>query len=164
MHTFDLGPVSADMGKWSDFVFHYRFNPFSTATNPAAIGIADSRNKLYEGNKGILQVWKAEGAVDSSGNRAMAMKVDKVNQPVGLVPHSTENIRHYWRIYKFGWHSNPTTLTHPIWFGFDEIRQGLVARDGTTFADVAPSGAPCTSNCGPTETVKPKPPASVTVE
>src|SRR5262245_35857393 len=27
----DLGPVSADAGKWTDFVFRYRFNPFSSA-------------------------------------------------------------------------------------------------------------------------------------
>jgi len=160
----DLGPVSADMGKWSDFVFRYRFNPFSVATNPAAAGIPNSKNRSYEGNKGILQVWKAEGPVDGDGNRKMVMKVDKVNTPLGLVPPETEKIRHFWRIYKYGWLSNPTTLTHPVWFGFDEIRQGLVSRDGTTFADVVPSGAPCSSGCPGEVAAKPKPPTNIAVE
>jgi hypothetical protein len=159
----DLGPVSGDMGKWSDFVFRYRFNPFSVTTNPAAAGIPSSMNKVYEGNKGILQVWKAEGPVEGDGNRKMVLKVDKVNTPVGLVPHATEKVRHYWRIYKFGWLSNPTSLTHPVWFGFDEIRQGLVSRDGTTFADVAPAGVPCTTGCGG-ESAIPNPPTSVAVD
>jgi len=163
LQLLDLGPVSADIGKWADFVFRYRFNPFSVTTNPAAAGIPSSKNRVYEGKKGILQVWKAEGPVDGDSNRKMVLKVDKVNTPIGLVPHATEMIRHYWRIYKFGWLANPTTLTHPVWFGFDEIRQGLVNRDGTTFADVAPAGVPCTSNCGGGELEKPNPPASLTV-
>lgn len=164
MEVFDLGPVRPDIGKWTDFVFRYRFNPFAVATNPAAKGIPDSRNQMFEGNKGILQVWKAEGATNQEGNRTMALRVDKVNQPVGLVPHSTDGIKHLWRIYKYGWLSNPTTLTHPVWFGFDEIRQGLVERDGTSFADVAPSGQGCTSNCGAVADSKPRPPASLVVD
>lgn len=159
----DLGPVSGDVGKWTDFVLRYRFNPFAVATNPAAKGIVDSRDKLYEGNKGILQVWKSEGSADNNGNRKMSLLVDKVNQPIGLVPHATQAIRHYWRIYKFGWLSNPTSLTHPVWFGFDEIRQGLVIRDGTTYADVAPSGAPCESGCTVASSA-PKAPANVVVD
>lgn len=135
----DLGPVSADAGKWTDFVIRYRFNPFSRSTNPAAERIAGSMNKTFQGNKGILQVWKAQGAVDGNGNRSMALRVNKVNTPVGVVPSATKRIAHHFRIYKFGWLSSPTTLTHPVWIGFDEIRQGQVARDGTTFADVAPS-------------------------
>jgi hypothetical protein len=120
-------------------------------------------DKEYEGNKGILQVWKAEGSVDSDGNRNMVLKIDKVNTPIGLVPRADDSkIAHYWRIYKFGWLSNPTTLTRPVWFGFDEIRQGLVARDGTTFEDVLPSGAACTTDCEPMET-KPSPPTNLVV-
>jgi len=164
MKQIDLGPVSADKGKWTDFVFRYRFNPFSVSTNPAAKGIANSKDQTYPGNKGILQVWKAEGAADPDGNRKMTLMVDKVNTPVGLVPPAVDKIIHHWRIYKFGWLSNPTSLTHPVWFGFDEIRQGLVARDGTTFADVAPSGAAdCVSDCGSAVASKPKPPSSLAV-
>lgn len=164
MELIDLGPVSADKGEWTDFVFRYRFNPFSVPTNPAEIGVPNSKNKLYPGNKGILQVWKAEGAVDSSGNRHMTLKVDKVNQPVGLVPHATDKIKHLWRIYKYGWLKNPTTLTHSVWFGFDEIRQGMVDRNGTTFADVAPGGAGCTTGCQANGNGTPKPPASLNVD
>jgi len=160
----DLGPVRPDIGKWTDFVFRYRFNPFSVATNPATKGIPNSRNQLYEGNRGILQVWKAEGSADQNGNRTMALKIDKVNQPLGLVPPATDGIKHMWRIYKYGWLANPTTLTHPVWFGFDEIRQGLVERDGTSFADVAPGGKPCTSGCGTVAETKPKPPTSLAVD
>jgi hypothetical protein len=126
----DLGPVSADAGKWTDFVFRYRFNPFSTATN--------WKSKSYPGNKGILQVWKAQGAVNSQGDRSMAQKVDKVNTPVGLAP-SSQKISHHFRLYKFGWLTHPTTVDRPVWIGFDEIRQGMVNRDGTTFAKVAPA-------------------------
>jgi hypothetical protein len=159
----DLGPVRLDAGKWTDFVFRYRFNPFSVDTNPAAAGIRGARDQLYQGNKGILQIWKAEGAVDSDGNRQMVLKIDKVNTPVGLVPPATDKIAHRWRIYKFGWLSNPTTLTHSVWMGFDEIRQGMVMRDGTTFADVAPSRVACGSGCGEAEPAKPRPPSSVTI-
>jgi hypothetical protein len=163
VQVVDLGPVNADIGRWTDFVVRYRWNPFSVTTNPADKGISDSKDQVYEGKKGILQLWKAEGPVGSDGNRKLALKVDKVNQPVGLVPHSTEKIRHYWRIYKFGWLSNPTTLTHSVWFGFDEIRQGLVNRDGTTFADVVPAGNACES-CGSSDPSKPKAPSNLTVE
>jgi hypothetical protein len=159
MKLVDLGPVRSDAGRWTDFVFRYRYNPFSVTTNPAAAGIPNSKNQEYQGNKGILQVWKAEGAVDKDGNRGMVLKIDKVNLPVGLVPHATTKITHYWRIYKYGWLSNPTTLTHPVWFGFDEIRQGLVGRDGTGFGDVVPSGVPCTSGC----TEKPNPPSDLLI-
>ena len=164
LDLIDLGPVSADTGKWTDFVVRYRFNPFSVDTNPAAKGIPNSKNQLYQGNKGILQIWKAEGPVDQDGDRKMSLLVDKVNKPIGLVPYTPDKIKHLWRIYKYGWTSNPTTLTHSVWFGFDEIRQGLVERDGTTFADVAPAGASsCTTDCGG-EPEKPKPPSSLAVE
>jgi hypothetical protein len=159
----DLGPVGPDRGKWTDFVFRYRFNPFSVTTNPAEKGIAYAKDQVYEGNKGILQIWKAEGSEDSSGNRNLKLFVDKVNEPVGLVPHATTNIKSLWRIYKYGWLVNPTTLTHSVWIGFDEIRQGLVVRDSTTFADVAPGGAGCSPDCTVAD-AKPKPPASLSVD
>jgi hypothetical protein len=164
LQMIDLGPVSADKGKWTDFVIRYRFNPFSVDTNPAAAGIPSSKNQMYQGNKGILQFWKAEGAVDQEGNRELVLKVDKVNTPVGLVPHATDKIKHLWRIYKYGWLKNPTTLTHPVWFGFDEIRQGLVERDGTSFVDVAPSSVSCQGDCGGGVQTAPNPPAAVAVD
>lgn len=164
MEMIDLGPVEADKGKWTDFVIRYRYNPFSTDTNPAAKGISGAKNQLYKGNRGILQLWKAEGVVQSDGSREMVLKVDKVNTPVGLVPSADLKIKHLWRIYKYGWLSNPTTLTRPVWFGFDEIRYGLVDRDGTTFADVAPSGKACIADCGAETVEKPKPPSGVSVE
>jgi hypothetical protein len=158
----DLGPVIPDLGKWTDFVIRYRFNPFSTTTNPAVAGIKNARNQAYEGNKGILQVWKAEGSVDSDGNRPMALKVDIVNRPVGLVPHESARLVHRWRVYKYAWQVKPTTVRGPVWYGFDEIRQGLVDRDGTGYADVNPSGLPCTEGCG-MRVAEPKPPASFVV-
>jgi hypothetical protein len=143
----DLGPVAPDLGKWTDFVIRFRSNPFSVATNPASKGIANSKNRTFAGNMGILQVWKAEGPVNPSGNRNMVRKFSKVNTPVGLVPHATGKLAHTWRIYKYGWKKNRTSVEGPIWFGFDEIRTGLVGRDGTTYADVNPSGASCSSDC-----------------
>ncbi len=136
-----------DLGKWTDFVVRYRANPFSTTTNPATAGIPGSKNQTYAGNKGILQVWKAEGPVGASGNRTMVRKFSKVNAPVGLVPHKSDRLMHTWRIYKYGWKRFPTHVKGPIWIGFDEIRTGLVGRDGTTYADVNPSGASCSSDC-----------------
>lgn len=162
----DLGPVRADIGKWTDFVIRFRLNPFSVDTNPAALGIDDAKDKLYEGNKGILQLWKGEGSVDEDGNRKMVLKLDLVNTPVGLVPLASERIHHSFRQYKFGWHHNPTTVKGPIWFGFDEIRYGLVDRDGTSYSDVHPAGLPCPEGCSaktarPSET-KPNPPGNLT--
>lgn len=162
----DLGPVRTDTGKWTDFVVRYRFNPFAVATNPAEKGIANAKNQMYQPNKGILQVWKAVGSVDPDGNRTMELMVDQVDKPIGLVPNNIQRIQHTWRIYKYGWLVNATSLTRPVWFGFDEIRQGLVDRDGTTFADVAPSGhaEACKGNCEPGANHKPAPPSDVAVD
>jgi hypothetical protein len=158
----DLGPVAADLGKWTDFVIRYRFNPFATMTNPAVAGIPNAKNQVYEANKGILQVWKAEGVVDANGDRRMALKIDKVNTPIGLVPHYSDRLIQYWRIYKYGWHNNPTTVAGPIWYGFDEIRQGLAIRDGTGYADVSPSGLGCEVGC-PMSGAKPSAPEAIQV-
>jgi hypothetical protein len=136
----DLGPVNADKGKWTDFVIRYRANPFASTTNPAVKGIKDAMDRTYNGNKGILRLWKAEGPVDLNGDRQMSLKVDKVNTPVGLVPHATNKIVHSFRIYKFGWHQKPTAVKGPIWFGFDAIRYGLVERDSTAYEDVYAGG------------------------
>lgn len=142
----DLGPVTPDIGKWTDFVIRYRVNPFSKDTNPADLGIPGSMNRIFEGNKGILQVWKSETDI-ASGQRKMELKANILNKPIGLVPHETNKLLHSFRIYKFGWHNNPTSVEGPIWFGFDEIRQGLALRDGTHFQDVHPDGMGCPIGC-----------------
>ena len=134
----DLGPVGPDRGRWTDFVIRFRLNPFKVDTNPAARGIPNSVNKMYRGNRGIFQVWKSEGGVDSNGDRPMRLKINKVNEPMGLVPHATDKPHFSFRIYKYGWHNNPTTVKGPVWYGFDEIRFGTVQGDGTTYEDVYP--------------------------
>ncbi len=144
---YDLGPVTDDLGKWTDFIVRYRFNPFSVATNPARSGIPDSKDQLYEGNKGIFQMWKSVGKVDSEGNREMMQVINMENEPVGNVPHATEKIAHLFRIYKYGWHKNETDVKGPVWIGFDEIRDGRILEDGTRYRDVHPGQLMCTDNC-----------------
>ena len=158
----DLGPVESDIAKWTDFVIRFRENPFSVQTNPAQKGISNARNQVYEGNKGILQVWKSEGTADDKGNRKMVLKVNKVNTPIGLVPHATERRVVNFRTYKFGWKKNPTTVKGPIWFGFDEIRLGF-AKDGVEYSDVDPSHHACLDGCS-AEAAPPKPPSSLSVD
>jgi hypothetical protein len=136
-HPVDLGSVEPDLGKWTDFVIRLRVNPFKTTTNPAKEGIQDSKDRSYEGNKGVMQLWKAEGV-----NRDMILKIDKVNTPVGYVPHATRPIEVSFRVYKYGWRNNPTTVEGPIWVGFDEMRYGATVRHGTRYEDVLPSNGP----------------------
>ena len=167
---YDLGPVSGDLGKWTDFVMRYRFNPFSKKTKASSVG---GKARVYEGNKGILQLWKANGEADNSGNREMKLtKLNLVNRPVGRVPHKTSKINWHFRIYKGNWKKKPTSMKGPIWIGFDEIRDGRVARHGTTYADVHPGGLACTDRC-PTGSTRsqhfngdgapPRPPERLTV-
>jgi hypothetical protein len=160
---YDLGPVDDDRGMWTDFVIRFRENPFSVDTNPAARGIPGARNQLYPGNRGILQVWKAEGPVDQEGNRRMALRVDRVNQPVGLVPHAKDGRVVNFRIYKYGWKKNRTNVRGPIWFGFDEMRLGF-ANQQVSYADVEPSGGqPCGDSCMASDS-DPRPPAGLQVD
>ena len=158
----DLGPVESDIGKWTDFVIRFRENPFSVETNPALRGVPLARNQVYEGNKGILQLWKAEGAADDKGNRQMVLKVNKVNTPVGRVPHATEGRVVNFRTYKYGWKNNPTDVHGPIWFGFDEIRLGFV-RNGVDYSDVDPSHQACPEGCSAVAAA-PKPPSGLDVD
>lgn len=172
--TIDLGSVVADKGKWTDFVIRFRSNPFSVDTNPFEAGVPNGKDQLYKGNKGILQIWKAEGPVDGFGNRQMVLKVNKVNTPVGLVPHKDWKLGHSFRQYKHGWHHQPTSVSGPVWIGFDEIRFGLSDRDGTQYSDVHPSQLACSDSCpqGGSSTppplplpssLPPNPPAGLTV-
>jgi hypothetical protein len=146
----DLGRVNPDKGKWTDFVIRFRANPFSVTTNPAKKGIANANDQVYEGNKGILQLWKAEGAVDNNSNRKMTRKLSLVNSPVGNVPGTTQGkskLAFSLRIYKYKWQTMPTAVRGPVWFGFDEFSFGEVIRNNTTYADVHPSQLSCTDGC-----------------
>jgi hypothetical protein len=163
LKTVDLGPVNPDRGKWTDFVIRFRSNPFSTGTNPARKGIANANDKFYEGNKGILQLWKAEGVADSNGNRKMVRKISVVNSPVGNVPGTTQGksqLSFSLRIYKYKWQTMPTDVRGPIEFGFDAFRFGDTLRYGTSYTDVHPAQQPCTDRCPPgsNATDRPKPP------
>jgi len=166
----DLGPVSRDKGKWTDFVIRFRSNPFSVTTNPAKKGIANAYDRVYEGNKGILQLWKAEGSPDINGNRRMVNRLDLVNTPVGNVPGETQgktNLGFSLRIYRYSWQRvDGTSVKGPIMFGFDEFRYGEVIRNGTGYSDVHPTQQLCSDRC-PDGTVArststPMPPSDLT--
>ncbi len=147
----DLGPVNRDKGKWTDFIIRFRSNPFSVKTNPAKKGIANAYDRVYEGNKGILQVWKAEGSPDINGNRKMVNKLDLVNTPVGNVPGETQGktkLGFSMRIYKYSWQRvDGSSVKGPIMMGVDEIRFGEALRNGTVYSDVHPTQQPCTERC-----------------
>jgi hypothetical protein len=128
----DLGTVVPDLGVWTDFVIRVRANPFTQTTNPFRAGIPRSRDQTYEGNRGILQIWKSEGQ-----SREMTLMVDRVNVPVGMVPLEGDGLAIRWQLYKYGWRRNPTTVKGPIWVGFDEIRYGITELHGTRYEDVA---------------------------
>jgi hypothetical protein len=134
---YDLGEVDPDKGKWTDFIIRSRVNPFSVSTNASTI--TGGKDHVYPGNKGILQVWKATGAVDGNGDRTMTLMIDRENEPVGMVPRDGYLIHTSVRQYKYGWHHNPTDVDGPVWIGYDEIRFGETLRDGTGYSDVHPS-------------------------
>lgn len=165
--NIDLGSLAGDKGKWTDFVIRFRCNPFSVDTNPYEKGIPNAKNQLYKGNKGILQIWKGEGPVDASGNRRMVLKLNKVNTPIGLVPHKEWKLGFTLRQYKHGWHQQDTTVKGPVWIGFDEVRFGLVNRDRTSYSDVQSANLACTDSCPPNsgrdEEAPPNPPDNVTI-
>ncbi len=146
----DLGSVRPDIGKWTDFVFRVRANPFTVDTNPAKKKIPNSKNRLYLANRGILQVWKSVGQVDSSGNRNMKLKMNILNSPVGLVPGTTNGKSLFstsLRTYKAQWQTHNSSVKGPIWLGFDEYRAGQAIRDGVGYSDVHPAGRACTDQC-----------------
>ena len=153
---YDLGRVTADLGKWTDFVLRYRFNPFATKTDASTYG---GPKKVFKGNQGILQLWKASG----DSRQMLLTNADLVDEPVGLVPHRTEKIHWHFRIYKYGWHKNRSNVKGPVWVGFDEIRDGRVIANGTTYADVHPAGTACTNRC-PDPAARPRPPQGVTID
>lgn len=132
--TVTLGPCDDDVGRWTDFVIRSRANPFTVDTNPYLAGIPNSKNQLYQGNKGILEIWKSTGTT----TRAMTKVFSRVNQPVGLVPHETSKFKWSVRAYKYGWKKEPTDADTPVWLGFDEIRFGGTLAHNTGYSDVHP--------------------------
>ena len=98
-------------------------------------------DKVYQGNKGILQVWKAEGAVDGNGDRNMVLKIDRVDEPTGAVPRDGFRIQVPPRRYKHPWHNNPTSLDplKEVIVMFDEYYYGEAIADNTGYSDIHPS-------------------------
>ena len=140
---YDLGEVAADKGKWTDFVIRARINPFSVPTNPSTIQGGKTGMGTLTANKGILQIWKSTGAVDGNGNRTMVLtQANRVNEPVGMVPREGFLVGTSVRQYKYGWHHHNTSVTGPVWMGYDEFRFGETVRDGTGYSDVHPSQLP----------------------
>ncbi len=139
--VFDLGSYEGDKGKWTDFVFLARWNPFTTKTK-ASDADPQGRNKSYPGNKGKLRIWKSTGAVDAKGNRKFVEITDGrlpiIDGPVGLVPHKDYDVSYAWRIYKPAWKKDTTDVTGPVFAGVDCLYMGEPGRDGTTFRDVNP--------------------------
>jgi hypothetical protein len=141
--TFESGATSTrvlidsfqhDIGNWTDWVIQFRVNPFSVDTNPAAEGISGAQDKTFQANKGILRIWKQSGV-----SRQMTLVFSVYNAPMGLVPTTAENMRLFFNQYKYGWRRNNTTITTPIWKGFDSIRYGSALQHGTGYSDVHPT-------------------------
>lgn len=142
--------AQGDVGVWTDWVIHFRANPFTSTTNASTI--SGGENFSYGGNRGILQIWKSVG-----GARTMTQVHNVNGAPFGLVPRSGYRLVLQPRIYKYGWRKNPTTVDGPVELGFDDIRFGCVnnAANGvgtsacvqraidngdTGYADVNPAG------------------------
>ena len=115
-------------------MIQFRANPFFVDTNPAQLGISGAQDKLFQANKGILRIWKQVGA-----SRQMTLVFSIYNAPVGLVPNTSENFRVGWAQYKYGWRRNNTTISTPVWKGFDSIRFGSALQHGTGYSDVHPT-------------------------
>jgi hypothetical protein len=125
-----IGPCDDDVGRWTDWVIRVRSNPFTVPTN--ANTVPNGKNQVYPGMAGILQVWKSTGP-----GRVMTLTgVNRVNVPVGLVPHATATMETSVRMYKYGWKKVPTKAETPVWLGFDEIRWGAAVANGTGYSDV----------------------------
>jgi hypothetical protein len=152
-----------DVGKWTDFVFHVRVNPFAAPTNPGAAGIPNAINYPFPANTGALRIWKSSGP-----SRVMKQVCNLVNQPIGIIPWAGNNMSWSFRLYKYSWKRyqsynpsnyvyNPATgqtgrllgsgglqgaTPNRVWCGYDEIRAGSTQSHGTTYADVHPDQEP----------------------
>ena len=120
---YSLGAVTK--GAWNNFVVRFRINPFTVSTNPFNEGIDGAQDATFPADTGILQVW-----VDD------VLQHDRVNEAVGAVPHATVSPDIDIRMYKFGWHRNPTSIIGPIEIGYGPVRYGSTVRHGTGYSDV----------------------------
>lgn len=147
-----LADINACKGKWVDFVIRGVNDPYSSGhtgngTTEAAI--------TYTANKGLLEIWASDctDTPDASGYRVMTKEVSVCKAPFGLVQRTGTNQK--WggglTFYAYGWKpGEPTSRTHSIYYGADEVRYGITGDEGTGYADVNPSGktwetgeAPC---------------------
>lgn len=132
---WDLGSAAGDRGLWTDWVYRLRFNPFSVPTTLYGTS--------YQGNRGIMELWKSTGPVlNSRGDRAMVKVHSRINVPIGLQPGDATDMITFSapRQYKYGWKkaANNSTVNGPILICFDSVRIGR-ADDGAGFSDVHPT-------------------------
>jgi hypothetical protein len=144
-HLVYLGSVVPDLGMWTDWIFHWRMNPFSVPTTVTGVG-------SFPGNTGILEAWKCSGPPDGNGDRAIDINspiFSRVNLPIGLRPQASK-LQISTRAYEFGLRDGiiSSGLTHPRRYFFDEIRWGFAGThaaqqpDGDMrFSDVLPRTA-----------------------
>lgn len=80
-----IDSLEHDRGVWTDWVIRFRWNPF-LETTVVADNVSLFRGRTiggtYEGNKGIVEIWKEVGA-----SRTFTKVFSRVNQPVGVIPH-----------------------------------------------------------------------------
>ncbi|MBW2529759.1 MAG: hypothetical protein JRI23_36620 [Deltaproteobacteria bacterium] len=145
VHNVDGGSYAPDLGKWTDWVFRVRFNPFTESTNASSVNPL-GRDQVYPGNAGIIQVWKTTGDADASGHRQFVEITDGVlpiiDAPTGLVPNRDFDLEWSWRQYRPTWRREPNDMDGPSFIWWDCFYMGEAARDGTTFADVNPGRRP----------------------
>lgn len=138
----DLGSVSGDLGKWTDFIIRYKNNPYTTQTTVGS--------RTYQPNSGILEVWKSYGDyIGATKDRYMTKVLSILNAPVGLGETTgTDGMDFRKEQYKYNWKRwapsgtqvvSPSTVTGPIFIGHDELRVGTAA-NGIGFAHVHPTG------------------------
>ena len=158
----DCGNVvdDQDLGKWTDWVIKMRVNPFATTTDAGIF--TGCRPEIYQGNRGILEVWKTFGPnnYDGNGNRQFKKVFSRVNLPMGNVPRLGNSPRTTPRIYRGNW--NPDGRRDPrtrsgifgstgagnpnddgyMFLGMDCIYVGDEELHGTGFSDVNPGRLP----------------------
>jgi hypothetical protein len=145
----------SDYGKWTDFVIKQRLNPFTETTDAGQFD--GCRNETYDGNRGILEIWKTFGPdnYDGNGNREFKKIFSRVNQPFGNVPRAGYAPRATPRVYR-SWNPSGSRDPRPrsgifggtgaddayLFLGFDCIYVGDEELHGTGFADVNPGQLP----------------------
>ncbi len=131
-----LGEIQ--LGKWTDFVFNMRWNPFTG--NTTVLGTT------YVGNSGKIRLWCGEQ--NSNGTRSISSgsPLYTYSGPCGNYPSG--KIIPSLRVYMFGWNNaNTSSRSHPVWVGADAFRWGFATGStmntyqggaASTWGDVAP--------------------------